>query len=169
VLARIQAALHGRRVTVRRLSESTPVRRIGPATVEVLHPGPQDASALSSNDASLVLRVAWGKTSVLLAADIERDGERQLLHHAGARLRSTVLKVPHHGSRTSSGARLVGTVDPAVAVFSVGRQNRYGFPHAEVEARYREQGVCILRTDFDGAIVLHGSPDGYRTEPPCDP
>jgi competence protein ComEC len=166
VFTRLQAALHERQVTIRRLSERTPVRRIGAATLEVLHPGTQDASALSSNEASLVLRVAWGSTSVLLAADIEREGERQLVHHGG--LRSTVLKVPHHGSRTSSGAPLLGAVEPAVAVFSVGRHNRYGFPHAEVEARYRERGVCMLRTDVHGAVVLHASPAGYHTEPSCD-
>jgi competence protein ComEC len=166
VFTRLQAALRERQVTVRRLSARTPVRRIGPATVEVLHPETQGTSVLSSNEASLVLRVAWGKTSVLLAADIEREGERQLVHHGG--LRSTVLKVPHHGSRTSSGAPLLGAVEPAVAVFSVGRHNRYGFPHAEVEARYRERGVCMLRTDVHGAVVLHASPAGYHTEPSCD-
>jgi competence protein ComEC len=90
------------------------------------------------------------------------------VQHAGTRIRSTVLKVPHHGSRTSSSPLLLGAVDPAVAVFSVGRQNRYGLPHAEVEARYRDRGVCMLRTDVHGAIVLHASPTGYHTEPSCD-
>jgi competence protein ComEC len=64
-----------------------------------------------------------------------------------------VLKVPHHGSRTSSTPRFVELVAPRVAIVSVGAENRYGLPSPEVEDRYRGRGTCVLRTDRCGAIT----------------
>src|SRR5262249_61095894 len=77
-----------------------------------------------------------------------------------AALAATVLKVPHHGSRTSSTADFVRAVGPRVAVISVGADNRYHLPSPEVEERYRAQGVCVLRTDRCGAVTI--VTDGQR-------
>src|SRR5262249_46830097 len=84
--------------------------------------------------------------------DIEAPAERRLLTAPG-RLAATVLKVPHHGSRTSSTPAFVAAVAPRVAVVSVGADNRYRLPSLEVLARYRARGTCVLRTDRCGAIT----------------
>ena len=111
---------------------------------------PPGSEAWSENDASLVLRVEHGKVAILLAGDVEQEGEEALLA-SGARLEADVVKVPHHGSRTSSGQRLVAATRPRFAVISVGRRNPFGFPAEEVEARWRAAGAQVLRTD-EGAV-----------------
>jgi competence protein ComEC len=119
------------------------------------------------NDNSLVLRLEWGVTSVLFTGDIEAAAERDLLATAENTLRSAVLKVPHHGSRTSSGAGLLVAVDPAVAIISVGAGNRYGLPAPEVRRRYRGRGICVLRTDESGAVTVEGGSRGFQITPSC--
>jgi competence protein ComEC len=106
---------------------------------------PRGEHRLSENDASLVLHVTYGDTSFLLPGDVEAAGEAALL--AAGVPRADVVKVPHHGSRTSSGRGLVGATRPRWAVLHVGAGNRYGFPHAETVDRWREAGAEILRTD----------------------
>jgi competence protein ComEC len=72
-----------------------------------------------------------------------------------------VLKVPHHGSRTSSSDELIDAVRPTFAVISLGCRNRFHFPAAEVLARYAERGTTVLRTDRDGAVTVTIAPDGH--------
>jgi len=117
----------------------------------VLHPG-ADAYARSGkpNAMSCVLRVAGGGRSVLLTGDIEREQESALVV-AGAALKSDVLVVPHHGSRTSSSAAFLDAVRPRIAVFQAGYRNRFGHPAADVVERYRERGVAIVATAACGA------------------
>lgn len=119
---------------------------------------PPGSEAWSENDASLVLRVEHGKVAILLAGDVEQEGEEALLA-SGARLEADVVKVPHHGSRTSSGQRLVAATRPRFAVISVGRRNPFGFPAEEVEARWRAAGAQVLRTDAGAVRFLS---DGER-------
>src|SRR5207249_2586925 len=102
--------------------------------------------------------VEWERLEAALAA----SGTRVRLLAAPARLPAAVLKVPHHGSRTSSTPRFVDAVAPRVAVVSVGADNRYRLPSPEVEARYRARGACVLRTDRCGAITV--AIDGARLE-----
>jgi competence protein ComEC len=166
-LARVRQALRRHGVAVRTLSRASPLRRVGPVTIRALHPAPERASSLAANDASLTLRLQWGRTSVLFAGDLEREGERQLIRDGKGDLSSTFLKVPHHGSRSSSTGAFLDAVRPEIAVMSLGRRNRYGFPHPEVERRYRVRGVCVLRTDEAGAVVLRATPDGLRVTPAC--
>src|SRR4029077_19092823 len=83
---------------------------------------------------------------------------------ASAPLASSVLKVPHHGSRTSSGAAFVAAVRPELAVMSVGADNHYGLPAPAVEARYRAAGVCVLRTDRCGAITVETDGTSLRVK-----
>jgi competence protein ComEC len=121
---------------------------LGGATVT-----PLAAAATGRNDAARVLRIDFGRASVLLASDIEAAGEQALVA-SGAPLGSPVLKVPHHGSRTSSGPELLAAVRPAVALVSVGARNTYGHPDASVLARLAAAGSDVYRTDRDGALVL---------------
>ena len=129
----------------------------------LLHP-PADA-AYQGNDASCVLhiRTADGR-GVLLPGDIEQAAERTLLDFAGTQLASTVLIVPHHGSKTSSTPAFVRAVDPQLALLPAGYRNRYHFPHPAVTARYTAQGSDLLQTGHSGAITVRLSPLG---EPPA--
>ena len=117
--------------------------------------GPRESFA--ANDASLVLRVSYGGTSFLFAGDLEAEGEAAAVARGG--LHADVVKVPHHGSRTSSTAAFVAAVRPRLAVASMGLGNRYGFPHEEAVERWRAAGAAVLRTD-GGAIRLLS--DGVR-------
>jgi ComEC/Rec2-related protein len=108
---------------------------------------------VSENNRSLVLRLTYGAVSVLFTGDIEQEAERFLLQ-AGHDLRSTIVKVPHHGSRSSSSEPFVRAVDPRLAVFSVPRDGRFGHPHPAVVERYKAAGASIWRTDDHGAVTV---------------
>jgi competence protein ComEC len=129
--------------------------------VRVLHP-PADATG-SDNNRSLTVQLRYGPTAVLLPGDLEADGERALVAASGPAVRSTVLKVPHHGSRSSSSAALLDAVAPRLAVISVGADNRFGFPHPVVLDAYRRRGIALRRTDRDGAVSLRITADGAIT------
>lgn len=111
---------------------------------------------LSVNDASLVLALGYQGRRVLLPGDIGVEGEAELLdrRREGLDLDADVLKVPHHGSRHASTAPFLDAVSPKLAVFTVGRFNRFGLPSPEAIARYRERGVKLRRTDRDGAVTV---------------
>jgi competence protein ComEC len=121
-----------------------------------------DRERLAPNDASLILRVSFGSTSFLFPGDVEGAGEAAAV--ARGSLASDVVKIPHHGSRRSSGAPFVSAVRPRLAVASVGAGNRFGFPHAEAIARWRDAGAHVLRTD-EGAIRLLSDGRGVRRVP----
>jgi len=134
-------------------------RRLGEATVHVLSP-PRDPSALRTvNDRSLVLHVVVDGRSVLLPGDAGAAAEEEL-----PEVVSTVVKVPHHGSRTSSSARLVSASQAWLALFCDGRGNRFGLPSPEVVERWRASGAEVLRTDLDGAIRVRLDASGVRWE-----
>jgi competence protein ComEC len=99
---------------------------------------------------------------VLFPGDLEADGEGELVGRCtlGAAIGADVLKVPHHGSKTSSTPELVAAVAPSLAVISLGWQNRFHFPDAGVVARYAARGTRVLRTDRDGAITVTIAPAG---------
>jgi competence protein ComEC len=126
-------------------------RRFGRVLVTPLPP--PAVSSGGRNDAGLVLRVELGLASFLLASDIGGAREGQLVA-SGARLRSTVLKVAHHGSRSSTTAEFLRAVGPTIAAISVGARNAYGHPDAGVLVRLAEAGAQIYRTDRDGALIF---------------
>jgi competence protein ComEC len=117
---------------------------------EVLHPA--QGGAARRNNLSCVLRIVASGHAMLLTGDIERAAEFELLARSAV-LKSDVLVVPHHGSRTSSSAEFIEAVSPGWAIVPVGYRSRFGHPNAEVVARYSTAGVRMLRTDVDGAIV----------------
>lgn len=144
-----------REVEVRRGFE----RVIGGVAVRVVAPG---GGGDPANDASVVLQLSFAGRRLLLTGDVERAGEHALLR-GGGELGADVLKVPHHGSRTSSGGAFVAAVRPRLAVVSCGWANRWGMPHAEVVERYDRHDARLLRTDLDGAVEIRVSPSGVMT------
>ncbi len=157
---RLSAAIGASGARVRILADGVALPPSAPEAV-VLHPPPHP-SHLSLNDSSLTLRLVLDAASVLLTGDIEARAEERLLHDP-ARLRSTVLKVPHHGSRTSSSQAFLDAVAPLIAVMSVGVDNRYNLPSREVERRYLARGTCLLRTDRCGAVTIETDGHTLRT------
>jgi len=159
--AELLGLLSQMRVPRRVIDASEPPMDIGGVTVRCLGPQPGD---IRDNDASMVLQFAYGPWSFLFTGDIEAPGERTLIasSNAAGALRSTVLKVPHHGSATSSTDAFVRAVDPALAVISLGYLNRYGFPSPAVVDRYRALGARVARTDETGEIDVDAGRDGIR-------
>lgn len=130
--------------------------RVGRVTIEVLWPPPADngaADAPSANDDSLVLRLRFGEKSILLTGDIERSAEAALIA-AGGDLRSDIVKVAHHGSRTSSTPGFVSATRPTWAVISVGTDSPYGHPEAKVIERWRAVGAHVLTTGEGGTVTI---------------
>jgi len=108
---------------------------------------------IKTNDRSCVLRIEAGGRVALLTGDIEARSE-DLLLRGGAALHADVLVVPHHGSRTSSTAAFVATVDPALAIVTAGYRNRFNHPRPDAVERYLRRGIDVVRTDRDGAITV---------------
>lgn len=128
--------------------------REGDVLVEVLHPEARRIEAArTDNDLSIVLRLSWREFSCLLASDIGASTEEDLVNGV-PELASDLLKVPHHGSRTSSSLPFIQAVRPAIAVLTAGSGNRYGLPNEDVLVRFRNAGVRLLRTDKDGAVEI---------------
>ncbi|MBR5460474.1 MAG: MBL fold metallo-hydrolase [Clostridia bacterium] len=121
---------------------------LGDADVEIIGVN----SAEGENNSSIVLRITHGDVSFMFTADAERDTETVILD-SGARLKSTVLKVGHHGSSDSTTYRFLKEVNPDYAVISVGDDNPYGHPHSETLSRLKDAGVTVYRTDEQGDII----------------
>jgi competence protein ComEC len=132
----------------------------GGAEIEVLAPFPDYVpSDTPKNNDSLVLRVRYGRHSFLLGGDVERQVERRMLE-AGELRHTDVLKVAHHGSRTSSTEAFLSAIEPAFAIVSAGFENSYGHPNRDVIDRLEQHHAGVLRTDLDGLITIHS--DGRR-------
>ncbi len=147
VIERHAAADH---VRIKSLTRTAPIAKFGGATVRVLAPAPDyvPGEAPGNND-SLVLEIRYGKRSVLLTGDAELPVEEELV--ASAQLQPvTLLKVGHHGSKTSSGEDLLAQLQPQFAFISDGYKNQFHHPHPTVLARLKEHNVQIRRTDERG-------------------
>jgi len=112
----------------------------------------------NSNDTSIVVKLVFGKNYFLFTGDISKVAEKELIIRAN--IDSDVLKVAHHGSKTSSSEDFLKAVSPQIAVISVGKGNSYGHPHQEVLDTLTKYGIRILRTDLDGDIKIFS--DGYK-------
>jgi competence protein ComEC len=127
--------------------------------VRVLHPPPADWERQRvRNDDSIVLELRWRDVSVMFTGDIGAAVEPTLLARS-APTPIRIVKVPHHGSLTSSTPAFVRALHPQIAVFSVGRSNHFGHPAPVVVDRYEQAGARILRTDRDGEVDV--GTDGY--------
>jgi competence protein ComEC len=129
------------------------------ARIEILSPPPDYAAEKTGNNDSLAFRIAYGEKTFLLTGDMERPMEGLLRADPDA-LHADVLKVGHHGSRTSTIPPFLDAVAPSVAVVSAGYENSFGHPHPDVVKRLAERHIAILRTDQDGLVSV--STDGRR-------
>jgi competence protein ComEC len=128
--------------------------RVGEVKLNVLHPKKSYPIVPSvHNNQSLVLRLTYGQISFLLTGDIEAKAESEILR-TSFRMKSHVLKSPHHGSKSSSSQAFLHKVHPRLIIISVGEGNRYGLPDPEVLTRYRKIGANVFRTDSHGAIEV---------------
>jgi len=123
----------------------------------------QSDSTQSTNNRSCVLKITGHQTS-LLSGDIEADQESRLVSRYGDALAADMLVVPHHGSLTSSTVEFVKKVSPRVVVFTVGRNNRWGFPREEIVARYKTLESQIYRTDQHGAVSFISTMGGLHRQ-----
>ena len=130
--------------------------------IEVLAPCPTYSSDLGPNNNSFVLRIAYGTRAFLLVGDAEKEEEATLLASAPDRLRADVLKVGHHGSRTSTTPSFLAAVAPHEAIVSAGSRNRFGHPAPTTLAALESAGARVWRTDRDGSIVV--TTDGRSLE-----
>ncbi len=132
----------------------------GGARFQVLAPGPDHLSdGRAINNDSLVLRVCFGQHSFLLTGDMERNVEWDLLNQ-GVLAKTTVLKVAHHGSKTSSTAEFLDATQPQFAIISAGYGNLFRHPHPDVLDRLEQHHSQVLRTDISGLIAIRS--DGHR-------
>lgn len=115
-------------------------------TVVAVNSVPED-----TNNTSIVIRIVYGDTSFLFTADAEQETEEKILE-SGQDIESTVLKVGHHGSSTSTSQAFLDAVSPTYAVISCGKDNSYGHPHSETLAKLASAGVEVFRTDELGDI-----------------
>jgi competence protein ComEC len=137
-----------------RTVRSTDRAQFGNVAVIVHHPPPPEWERQKvRNDDSEVIEIQYGGVSFVFTGDISREVERTIAP-GFARAPIRILKVPHHGSATSSSSEFLNALQPDVAVISAGRGNPFGHPVASVLDRYREVGAAIYRTDRDGAVTV---------------
>jgi competence protein ComEC len=130
--------------------------------MQVLSPLKEAFPGVSDNDASIVLRLVYGTTRILFTGDIETSAEHWLARHYGGLLQSEIVKVGHHGSRTSSQKFFVeqAATRGGAAVISVGMRNRFGFPAPEVVQRWQSAEMRVMLTARRGAVWFRS--DGNR-------
>jgi competence protein ComEC len=158
------AAARKRNIAIHGPNKIPRKREIGGARVTFLHPGRGNGAydpALSTNDNSLVFLITYRQISFLLTGDISREVE-EVLVRSGAIPSIDVLKIPHHGSRSSTSDLFLDTASPAIAVCSLGPWNWYGMPHRDVLKRLSARGISLWRTDRQGAIRI--TTDGRAIE-----
>ena len=133
-------------------------------SVQFLSPEADDSpNAVSDNNHSVVLRVVYGSKKILLTGDIEKAAENNLLARSDL-LAADIIKVPHHGSRTSSTEPFVAAVKPQFAVISVGKHSPFGHPNAEVVDRWQVAGSAVLKTGELGTISVSTDGSGLQVE-----
>jgi len=129
---------------------------------QILFPD-RDILGLATNDGSIVGRLFYGDTSIMFTGDSPDNIERYLVSLDGKSLRSDVLKVGHHGSRTSTTQEFVGFVSPTMAVISDGKGNSYGHPHKETLDSLEKFGIIVFRTDQVGTIMMESDGESITT------
>jgi competence protein ComEC len=133
------------------------------AIVEILSPPPDFAPRKAGNNDSLAFRIRYGTRNFLLTGDMEKPMEGLLLAK-NADLHADVLKVGHHGSKTSTIQPFLDAVGPQIALISDGFENSFGHPHEDVLARLQDRHATVLRTDLDGMITVRTDGNRLTTE-----
>lgn len=124
---------------------------LGQANVKIL--APISNRYVIKNNYSIVMRIIFGETSILLAADAEMFSEMEMLN-SGANLHSDVIKIGHHGSNSSTTEQFLEAVEPSYAILSVGQNNDYGYPSGQVMKRLEKRDIPVYRTDESGTIII---------------
>jgi competence protein ComEC len=156
---RLKGVLSEKKIKTQTLNEETLPQTINGVEISVLNPPEWNAmprkirQQWDLNNSSLVLRLRFKNVSVLLTGDIGKEAEGWMLRKNYS-LRSDILKIPHHGSSSSSSPVFLERVKPTYAVLSVGKRNIGRLPHPEVLKRYRQLGTILFRTDKQGAITV---------------
>ncbi len=147
------------------------VLNFGDARIEILNPEKNDSNdAPFGNNQGLVLRVVYGKTSILMMADVEKETEAELLKSPEL-LQCDVVKVAHHGSRTSSTEKFIEATKAKFAIISVGLVSQFGHPHEEIVERWKKSNANVLTTGENGTIsvVSDGNDVAVNTFLPTKP
>jgi competence protein ComEC len=169
---RLLEIIKERKIRVRNFKEMERSRVINGVLLKILYPEPgfmdKDEKWRKGDNSSLVLKAVMGSKSFLFTGDIKAKGEEELVRIAGNSLKSTVLVVPHHGSKSSSTDLFVGKIDPEIAVIPVGWKNRYKFPDPGVLERYRSRKCRVFRTDENGAVMISTDGKSLAVEPTLD-
>ncbi len=138
--------------------------KLGEATCTVL--APKGNSYKSANDYSIVIKVQFGSKSFLFTGDAEGTCEMEMVN-SNLDIKADVLKVGHHGSKTSTVANFLNKVDPKYAVISVGKDNKYKHPIQGVMDRLKSKNINVYRTDENGTIIA--TSDGKNITFNCKP
>ncbi|MBN2225466.1 MAG: DNA internalization-related competence protein ComEC/Rec2 [Deltaproteobacteria bacterium] len=136
------------------IDSSTPRRTIGTTIIRFLGPGlPSAGEPRDLNNRSLVFRLDYGRFSLLMTGDIEREGFARIQADR-LDVSAVVLKAPHHGSPSSNSLTFLEAVNPRAAIISCGYENPFGFPGKKSLTGLREVGADVFRTDLDGAVTV---------------
>ena len=126
----------------------------GGVIIDILFPD-RDVSSWSTNDGSIVARLTYGDTKIMLTGDASVKTEKIILEeNSQEQLKSNILKVGHHGSRTSTSLEFLKVINPSYAFISDGKDNKYGHPHKEILDELNQFGAKVLRTDLLGTIIM---------------
>jgi len=150
-------------IRVKKLTSSF-IKKIGRCTLEFLYPDRFIRVKYSHNNHSQVIRISDGQHSFLFTGDIEKETEGYLVENSCSALRASVIKVPHHGSVSSSTREFLRCVSPRLAIFSYALNNRFRFPHKQVVKNYKNQKIRFLSTARSGGIKLVSLPGGIQIE-----
>ena len=169
----IQSELNKKKVPLRTVFAGDVLTLPGPVTITVLSPGkPVQTSGsrddMSVNEESLVFRLSYGSFSMIFCADAGFEAEQQMLN-GGQVLKSTVLKVGHHGSRFSTSENFIERVHPRLALISAGAGNRFGLPSVRTVDLLKSKAITLYRTDQDGTIELVTDGVSWSVSTPLKP
>ncbi|MGD0337935.1 MAG: DNA internalization-related competence protein ComEC/Rec2 [Bacteroidota bacterium] len=165
LLTDLQKIIQEKNIPIESLSAGMQIDAFDNTRLYVLHPNgilSESRSELNRpnlNNTSIVLRLCYGRSSILLTGDAEEAVEQELCEYYGVFLHSSILKVAHHGSINASSDSFISTVKPAHAVVSVGKNNKFRHPSVDVISRYQHNSILIERTDEQGAVVFHMTAD----------
>lgn len=165
--ADFKTIIAGKNIKHRIVSAEDAPSNFGGAELRILHPAPsftgqEHRAYAAENNRSLVVKIALQGKELLFTGDVGGDAEERLVR-TGRDLKCDLIKVPHHGSKTSSSEGFVQQTRPEIAIIGVGHGNHYGHPSTDVVDRYAAVGARVFRTDCDGALIVSIDEQGWRT------
>ncbi len=153
IYERLLTDVRDKKIEALKVRVGTPIPFDPAVKLEVLNPDDAAVQTEDTNNASIVIKLTYGQISFLLPGDAEMKANQAMLDR-GADVHSTVLKLGHHGSRTSTTVDWLKQVSPQIGIISAGADNSYGHPHPEVIAALKQLGIQYIRTDEHGTITI---------------